>query len=403
MNRFFWFHLINYCLVLLLLVIYSYSQIDLNLTLSSNSLYQTFQKQLIYLGYFNRPFSATIFIIILFLLFSYYIYFIKLVRKGFLSSTQIILIILSTVLILFISYPAFSHDVFNYLFDARIVTKYHLNPYFFKANDFPDDLWVRFMHWTHRTYPYGPVWLLITLPFSYLGMGKFVLTLLSFKIMFTFFHIGNIFVISKILKKITPRSAYLGTVFYALNPLILIESLVSPHNEVIMLFFLLLSIYSFFIKNNKVLGLINLAVSAGVKFVTAALLPVFLFFKAIKTKKNFLVQYWLMIVLLIITTAVEIYYREPYPWYFIVLLGIGALLSYNRDVLIVLCGLSIGSLLRYAPYLYYGDYSSTVQLWQNWIFSSSIILSLIIVLIQNSTKIPFIGGKIRQNKLWKQS
>jgi hypothetical protein len=195
-----------YLTLLIFFGIYSYSQIDLNLTLSANGIYQSFQKALIYIGYFNRPYSLIIFLIILSLLYFFYLLFFTLSVKRIISfKTVCIIVVLSSVILLF-SYPAFSHDFFNYMFDARIITKYQLNPYLFRALDFPGDLWTRFMHWTHRTYPYGPLWLVITVPFSFFGFGKFTLTLFNFKLLFAVFHLGNIFLIYKILRKLSPTS-----------------------------------------------------------------------------------------------------------------------------------------------------------------------------------------------------
>lgn len=378
--------LVIYSFILFALAIYSYSQIDLNLTLSSNSIYQNFQNQLISLGYFNRPLSTYIYLFLLFLLLSSYFLLLYLVKKNKLSKSNIFWLIVLSCGILLFSYPAFSHDLFNYVFDARIVTKYHLNPYFFKANDFSGDLWIRFMHWTHRTYPYGPVWLFITLPFSFLGGEKFVVTLVSFKLMFTVFHLGNIYLIYKILDKINPKGRLLGIVFYAFNPLIIIESLLSPHNEVMMLFFLLASLYFIFSKGGYWWITLNLLLSAGVKFITLFLLPLFIFFKLYPKPINHLVKLWLIFFLLIPVIFWETYYREPYPWYFIILLGIGSLLINNKLLQFMLFGLSIGALLRYAPFLYFGDYSITVNNWQWWLFILPLILSVMTYFILSNKR-----------------
>ena len=42
-------------------LIYTYTQVDLNLTLSNNTIYQSIQSQLTNIGYFNRPLSTKIF------------------------------------------------------------------------------------------------------------------------------------------------------------------------------------------------------------------------------------------------------------------------------------------------------------------------------------------------------
>lgn len=364
---------IVYTLAQLVLIIYSYSQIDLNLTLSSNQTYQYFQSKLIQLGYFNRPISTLVYLFLLLLLFSFYFLFlIRVNRKKLHRDVIVRLIVISSILLLF-SYPAFSHDLFNYMFDARIVTKYNLNPYFYSALNFPDDLWVRFMHWTHRVYPYGPLWLLVTLPFSYLGYGKFVPTLLFFKLFFILIHLGNIYIIYKLLTKINPKYSLYGVVFYAFNPLIIIESLVSPHNEVVMLFFLLLTIYIGVIKKNRLQAIICLFLSGAVKFTTLVLLPLFL----ISIKSN---KVWLKLTLcfLILPVIFQTVYREPYPWYFITIIGIGALLGNSSNIAIVLSGLSVGLLLRYAPYLYFGDYSEMTGFWQIRLFLFPLAISLLI-------------------------
>ncbi len=365
-----------YIIILLLFSIYSYSQIDLNLTLFTNSIYQSFQTQLIQLGYFNRPISTGIYSILIFLLFIYYFLSLWLVERKKLTGSNILWLIIGGSVILFFAYPAFSHDIFNYMFDARIVTKYFSNPYFFSAQDFPGDLWVRFMHWTHRTYPYGPTWLLSSLPFSFLGFGKFVLTLFNFKLMFTAFYFGNIYLIYKILHKISPEHSLLGATFYSLNPLILIETLMSPHNESQMLFFLLLAIYLMFVKKNQFAAVISLLFSAGIKFITIILLPIFIFSEKIIEKHKINGFLKLIFLLLLPVIVVEILYREPYPWYFIILVGITALILSNH-LKIIISAVTFGAMLQYIPYLFQGDYTGLVRLQQNVLFSIPIIVILI--------------------------
>ena len=57
--------IILYLLALLALGAYSFSQIDLNLTLFQFQPYLDFQYWLTQLGYFNRPLSTAIFLLIL--------------------------------------------------------------------------------------------------------------------------------------------------------------------------------------------------------------------------------------------------------------------------------------------------------------------------------------------------
>lgn len=367
----------GYIFCLLALVIYSYTQIDLNLTLSANQIYQQVQRQLIFIGYFQRHLSAWIYSLIQIILFGLYFYLMKLVLNHRLHLLQIIKLILLVSLLAVFSYPAFSHDIFNYMFDARIVTKYHLNPYFYKANDFPGDLWVRFMHWTHRYYPYGPIWLFLTLPFSYMGFDKFVLTLVNFKLMFLLFHLGNLFLIYKITQKLYPEYKLASLAFYGLNPLIISESLISPHNEVMMLFFALAALYWGVLQNSRIKYFILMTLSAGVKFITIALLPLILLKKNIKDKlTNVIFLTKSSLVLIILFICLEIYYREAYPWYFIIFIGFSSILIKYKKVIVFTFILSIAALGRYVPFLYEGVYSDNLQRTKNIIFYLPIIVYL---------------------------
>ncbi len=378
--KFFAFILITFILFLSW-VIYSYTQIDLNLTISSNSIYQLFQKKMIYIGYFDRQLSGSIFLILLCSLFSYYFFMIFLSIRHFISFKQLILLVFLITCILFFAYPAFSHDIYNYMFDARIVTLYHANPYIHTALDFPSDLWTRFMHWTHRTYPYGPVWIFITLPFSFLGFGKFVLTLINFKLMFTFFHLGNIYLIWKILEKIQPKNKIYGVTLFAFNPLVIIESLISPHNEAIMLFFLLLTIYQLISNISWWWILLSGLLSAGIKFITIIIFPILPFYKRL-TKKNNMDLFLQIIYVLYITSLIYLFIlREPYPWYFIPIVGLSALLPQKRKILYITIALSIGSLLRYVPFLLYGIYTANERYLMNMVFIIPVFSVIILVVI----------------------
>lgn len=375
-----------YFLLFVFLTLYSYSQIDLNLTLSGNPVYQSFQKQMILLGYFNRPLSSLIFAVIVLFLFLFYIFILRSVGNKLFTVRKITIFLITGIAVLFISYPAFSHDIFNYMFDARIITKYFSNPYVHSALNFPDDLWTRFMHWTHRTYPYGPVWLLITLPVSLAGLGKFVATLAGFKLLFILFHLGNIYVISKILEKINPKNRIWGVIFYALNPLIIIESLVSPHNEVMMLFFLLLSIYITFIRKNIFAGFISLLLSVGIKFATFTVVPVLIFYKLFSDRIK--IRYWVMAIFVFMLPSVllEIIYRQIYPWYFIPLIGVSALLTEHKLIPIIISAVSLSAMLIYLPYLYLGEYTGLTHFWENTLFIIPLVAVLAVLIAKKLRK-----------------
>lgn len=344
---------------LFLFVIYTYSQIDLNLTISSNITYQKIQNLLIQLGYFQRPLSTIFFILLIAVLFSFYLVILKFVNQRIFSLAQLKKLILAVSLISLLAYPAFSHDLFNYIFDARIITKYHLNPYHYKALDFPDDQWTRFMHWTHRKYPYGPAWLIITTPFSYLGFQKFSITLFLFKLLFFIFFIINCILVYSIAHLVKKENAMMSLAYFALNPLIIIESLISPHNDSIMLTFLLLSIL-LLIRNQYFKSIIFSLLSVAIKFITAPVFIITLIYSVNKRVRQLLTYKRLILLLLIvylISLLPVIISREILPWYFIPVLAFFALLSGYRIANVLNVSLSAGLTIKYIFFIYEGAWS----------------------------------------------
>lgn len=357
-------------------VLYSYSQIDLNLTLWTNPVYQQFQQMMIKLGYFNRPLSTAIFLLFLFLFFLFYFFFLILAAQKRLSTKKLWQIIIPSYMILLVSYPAFSHDIFNYIFDARIVTKYGLSPYHFTALDFPNDPWTRFMRWTHRYYPYGPLWLILTSPFSFFGFGKFVLTLALFKLLFFLVAIGNVWLIAKLLQRVNQQKRLFGILFFSLNPLVMIESLVSPHNEAVMFFFTLLGLF-FLLSSRRFMAMLAISVSALIKFLPIFYLPLLVVSEK-SLKKSSL--YSLLAIVTFFSLIPVIYLRETYSWYFIPVLGF-ATLAGTRWLTILTTGISMGTLLRYIPFLYFGDYNPQVIKMQNWLLFIPVLTSIILAAI----------------------
>ncbi len=377
----------SYLLIILALFFYSFTQVDLSLTLSRVSIWQNIQKSFQYIGYFNRPLSTAIFLMIVLGMFSYYLYFLKKsLNKKFVNKDFFILIILTT-LILVISYTAFSYDIFNYIFDAKIITHYHQNPYIHKALDYPGDPMLSFMHWTHRVYPYGPIWLVLTVPISFIGSNIFLMTYFLFKILIGGFYLGSVYLISKINKKINPENPYFNLIFFALNPLVIIESLVSSHNDIAMIFFALLGIYLMTV-NKKIFGIVLIVISALIKIPTAALLlPGLLNIIPIRKLKlensKFYLSVALISVLGIIYSMTKL---EIQPWYFLWALPFIALLRPNKYIISLSIGISAGLLLRYSVFLFYGNWDGIAIFQRNLISLTMSILPIPLVFIYDIIK-----------------
>ncbi|MBI2195609.1 MAG: hypothetical protein HYU48_01015 [Candidatus Levybacteria bacterium] len=370
--------LASYLLAIVFLFLYSFTQVDLGLTLTRWSVWQVVQKFFQHIGYFDRPLSTGIYVGIISLLFIFYFAFLALARKNLISKRQLWSAIIATAVLLTFSYNAFSYDLFNYIFDAKIVTYYNQNPYLHKALDYPGEPMLAFMHWTHRVYPYGPTWLLLTVPVSFVGSNVFLLTFFMFKAIASASFLGAAYFIGKILEKISPKREMLGIAFFALNPLVIIESLVSAHNDIAMLFFALGSFF-LFLNSKYVRALILLIMSIGVKFATVFILPVILahlFFSRQKKNISFETIVLITLILMVVAVVVVSIRTNFQPWYLLYVLPFAALLSNKYFIFIPSVIMSFVSLLIYVPYLYSGNWNPPIPAQLFWITTAGIALSV---------------------------
>jgi hypothetical protein len=289
--------------------------------------------------------------------------------------------------ILAFSYNAFSYDLFNYIFDAKIITHYHQNPYIHKALDFPGDPMLSFMQWTHRTYPYGPLWLGLTLPISYIGSNIFLLTFFLFKFLLVGCYIGSSFLIWKINQKILPQYANFNLVLFALNPLVIIETLVSSHNDTAMILFALLGVYLFFI-GKKIFSLLFIFLSAMIKIPTLALLaPVLLSYIPMKEKLSNERYVWGLILTSVAALLYVLTKLEMQPWYFLWILPLACIIKPNKYTLSLIIGFSLGLLLRYTPFIYSGDWNGLAPQVKGLVSLVTPAILLITVLLLDKSKI----------------
>ncbi len=321
-----------YFLVIAALGLYSYVLVDPSLTLINNQAWVLFREKVIVIGYFQRELSSILYLALVVLLFVFYIYFNK--REKPVDPLKISIIV---ALIALFAYPFLSRDFFNYIFDAKIFTVYHKNPYLFKPLDFPQDNWLRFMNWTHRSYPYGPLFLLISIIPSFLSFNKFILNFLLFKLIFVIFYLLAVYSLSKINKK------YALT--FALNPYVIIEGLVSPHNDLIGVSLAIAGV-SLLYKNRSVLGRLIILLSAGIKYIT---LPFILLIKN-KNKINLAV-----FIFLVLAMAYLAYEMDFQPWYFLVMFGF---IPFYNKIITKLNIFFAGLLFSYYPFVRFGDWDS---------------------------------------------
>lgn len=380
-----------YAFSLISLLLYSFTQVDLGLALTRFPFLFSIQRAFQMIGYFNRPLSSFLYLVILTSLFTSYFLIMNAVKNNKVKNKDLWRLILITAGILLFSYNAFSHDFFNYIFDAKIFTFYGKNPYLFKALDFTGDPMLAFMHWTHRTYPYGPVWLIVTIPLSYLGFNIFVLNFILFKLLTVLSYLGSIYFIRKIANTIYPKHVIFMSAFFAFSPLVLIESLVSGHIDIFMILVALVSLY-FLTQKRYILMFIFLLLSIGVKFATIFILPIFfvvLVLQIVKMKIPWNMVFMACIACLSLSVIAAANQSGNFqPWYLLVVMPFLALLSTNKYISIGSYIISIGALFTYLPFLYFGNWNKPVPELLNNLYIVVITFLVVIVIfwLMNNSK-----------------
>ncbi len=309
--------------IAIIIFVYSYGFVDLNLTLSSHPLVFNFVSFMQQLSYFDRLLSLKVFITLIIALFGLYLATISLKISAFPWRLVIVLAVIFA-----LAYPMLSSDVFKYLFSAKAIILYHVNPYLVTPDTFADDTWIRFMRWVHTTTPYGPIFTLLTIPYYVLGMGKFVPILYLFKLDQIAWYLLTIWLIGRItaLQKWSLRSTVLAQLFFAVNPLIIMEWLVNAHNDAIMLSLLMLAIYLSLLQKRG-WSFLTALLSAGIKYVTIIFLPVLLFPKLLS-------KYWTscLIALLTALSLIPLLYHYSWqyqPWYVTWLIPLASLIDHK--------------------------------------------------------------------------
>jgi hypothetical protein len=252
--------------------------------------------------------------------------------------------------LLIVSFPALTYDIFNYITTAKVAFFHHENPYLVMPIDILNEPYLAFTRAANKVALYGPVWILGTAIPHYLGQGNIWLTIIMFKLMNAVCYIGLSYLIYRATKSIK------NVMFFALNPLILIETLVSGHNDIYMMLFVVAGILLWEKKDtaSKIKGLISFIASCLIKGATLVLLPLF-FIKNISRDRLLLIAYWLLAGVFFVVGPLR---EELYPWYAVWLISIAALLDMKKHAVLIgfTIVLSFALELRHIPYIYMGEY-----------------------------------------------
>ena len=217
--------------------------------------------------------------------------FYKICKENIFSSINEIIKFVACVGIVYILIlPWTSSDIFYYMGVGELDGVYKQNPYYvsmreyYDENNIDDQILEKGANncWGSTTVVYGPIAQIFFKICSMVSMKNVTIALMVFKIVNYLIHLVNTYLIYKISNK--KKFALL----YAINPFILLEAISNVHNDVIIVLFILLSLYYLIKKKNLMLSIMFLAFATGIKYFPILLLPIIILYHYRKEKKVYI-------------------------------------------------------------------------------------------------------------------
>jgi hypothetical protein len=187
-------------------------------------------------------------------------------------------------------YPATSNDLFHYAMEARILWVHHANPFTHAPDQYSADRFYGTVSeptvvWQNLPSPYGPIWVLLGgLPLLF-GHGDPFWTYIGFKLLALAFYGLCGFFIFRIVRLLRPGREYRATLLFAWNPLVLMYVAGNGANDIIMMGLTLLALW-LALRSQWNLALPALMLATLMKFVSAVLFPLFVFYALLTTPRE---------------------------------------------------------------------------------------------------------------------
>jgi len=162
-------------------------------------------------------------------------------KKLQFSVAQVVTIAAASAFAAWCSVPGVnSADPWAYLEFGRIAGVHGMNPY---LHAYPEvhDAYSPYA-WFPLPMPYGPVALLGLIPAAWVSTVNVLLAVYFLKLEWLAAYGASVWLLLRILQRTSPEPAY-GLFLYALNPLLLLELIVTGHNDVLVILLALVSLF----------------------------------------------------------------------------------------------------------------------------------------------------------------
>jgi len=168
--------------------------------------------------------------------------------------------------------PLDARDIYDNIFHGRILGVYGANPFRDLISRFPHDPFFQYPYWKNSPSAYGPLWETLAGITAWLAGDGIITNILAFKILPGIFHLTSIAVVVLFLHRLQPQRALSGALLLGWNPVVLYETWGNGHNDIAMIFWVLLAALLISQKHYS-LGTLSLVAGTLIKFIPVLLIP----------------------------------------------------------------------------------------------------------------------------------
>jgi len=168
--------------------------------------------------------------------------------------------------------PFDAADIYDNIMHARILSVYGENPYLQAGKYFRSDPFYKYMAWKNNPTAYGPAWELLAGGVARLAGDDLIANVLAFKLLPGIFWLASLGIVAGFLNQTAPQQALAGVYLLAWNPTVLFSTLGNGHNDIVMLFWILLAAW-LLVRGRYTAAILALLVGALVKYLPLLLLP----------------------------------------------------------------------------------------------------------------------------------
>lgn len=176
--------------------------------------------------------------------------------------------------------PFHSSDIYGYLNRGFQQSLYHTNPYLTPVGEIPnwrqDSLF--HPHWVYNPCPYGFFFAQLAKWLTQITGPHFFSAFLLFKTFNLFFLLGSVWLISAISQQLGIKRPWLSAYLFGANPLVLLHTMGNGHNDILLIFLLLGSLYALFSERWRWASLPLLTLSILTKYASLLAVPFFLLY-----------------------------------------------------------------------------------------------------------------------------